>query len=218
MDDTYQEASRSANNADTVWVGYDETGYSWVHRWRDILHHPKCLTFPSFDRDTAQGGDFPWYEWNSVHSNEYTKHTVFFEPHAFAMQDELTPEDLVARDIEERCFLGATMLHYACAHDAVNSVKVLCEAGADIDSEWATPNSVAGMQIPPWTPLQIARETSSHRVQAYLMQRAHALCSRECKQAARVLKNKIPKDVLGAVIGPMLFDSKKFEYLLRKRI
>lgn len=200
---------------------YVETASSWILRWFNSLHNPMRLTIPLFDGDIAQGGEFSFDSWHSVHANQYAKNRVFFELHALAMQDELTPEDVRGEDLEQRCFLGATMLHYACAHDAIRSVKALCESGADIDSEWAVPNSITDYPefatISPWTPLQIARETSSHRVQEYLVRRAHAFCSKGCTQAARALTNKIPKDVIANVVGPMLFDFKRFQYLLRKR-
>jgi hypothetical protein len=203
-------------------------------------HHPSKLQHPRFDEKCARAGEFELltYLEGRLTTQQNRQHCFEFMRHGRAFTNALTEQD-VSQNLEERCYLGATMLHYACAANSVESARLLIETGADIDAEWCFPSHFDPRQAPsefvapaPWTPLQICREMNHDKIERMLERCIHKQCTPECKTAmmclskvqwhSRTADNKVQcrslvLDTQRKIAG-MLFDKKKWEYLMRDRM
>ena len=108
-----------------------------IHHWR--------LHTPSFDERVWCGGDYGAGEENcNVYYTVFHLHLAAFDGAASTLVDEIrrNPDK-----IDERCYFGASALHYACAANEPDCVRLLLQHGADANATWVLSGSLMSRVI-----------------------------------------------------------------------
>lgn len=112
-----------------------------VMQWR--------LHTPSFDERIWCGGDYGGGESSCRVYTVFHLHLAAFDGAAGTLVDEIrrNPDK-----IDERCYYGASALHYACAANEPDCVRLLLQHGADANATWLLSGSLMSRVTEVWTP------------------------------------------------------------------
>ena len=103
------------------------------------------LSAPCFDERLWRGGDFSWMGVEFFDPPTKRLSTVFhlhMAAHNGEICDLLQEIQRNPDKIDERCYYGASALHYACAANRPNCVRLLLQHGADANAVWLLDRSL----------------------------------------------------------------------------